>query len=81
MIYGGILGFRVFEGGFEYFGPENMMIRSFAGAFPRPILGENGAKSAVAVKFGPCARAILDVFQWYWVMFDGVLGWFGVFWS
>ena len=54
-----------------------MMIRPFYGAFPMPILGENGAKSAVAVNFGPCARAILDVFHWYWVVFYGVLWCFG----
>ena len=46
-----------------------MMILSFYGVFPRSILGENGAKSALAVNFGPCARAILDVFEWYWVVF------------
>ena len=35
----------------------------------------------VAVNFGPCARAILDVFQWYWVVFSGVLGCFRVVWG
>ena len=64
MVLGVFLGcFRVFWGCLEYCMAENMMILPFYGAFQRPILVENSAKSALTVNFGLCVRAILDVFQ------------------
>ena len=49
-----------------------MVVRPFWGAFSRPILGKNSAKS-MQVIFGPCIKAILGVFQWYWGVFQCVL--------
>ena len=51
----------MFEAGLEYFGAENMLVRPFWGAFSRPILGKNNAKSPLQVIFGPCIKAILRV--------------------
>jgi hypothetical protein len=54
------------------------VVRPFWGAFSRPILGKNSAKSPLQVIFGPCSKAILGVFQWYWGVFEGVSGCFRV---
>jgi len=46
-----------------YFGAKNMVLRPFWGAFSRPILRENSAKSPLQVIFCPCIKAVLGV---YW---------------
>ena len=58
------------------FGTENMVVRPFWGALSRPILGKNSAKSPLQVIFGPCIKAMLGVFQWYWGVFEGRLEYF-----
>jgi hypothetical protein len=70
VVLGGVLRcLRVFTGGLEYFGAENMLVRPFCGALSRPILGKNSAKSPLQVIFGPCIKAILGVFEGYWGVF------------
>ena len=65
MRLGGVLVcLRVFEADLEYFGAENMAVRPFSGAFSRPILGKNSAKSPLQMMCGPCIKAVLGVFQW-----------------
>ena len=59
-------------------GARNMEVRPFWGAFSRPILGKHSAKSPLQVIFGPCIKAILGVFQWYWGVFECVSGCFWV---
>ena len=64
-----------------YFGSKHMVLQPFWGAFSRPILGKNSAKSPLEVMFCPCIKAVLGVFQWYSGVFECVLRCFTVVYS
>ena len=55
--------FSEFQGGLDYVWAEHMVVRPFWGAFSRPTLRKNSAKSPLQVMCGPCIKAILGVFQ------------------
>jgi len=78
VFYGVLWCFMVFHGVSWCFGAKNMVLRPFWGAFSRPILRKNSAKSPLQVIFCPCIKVVLGVFQWYWGVFYGVLWCFRV---
>ena len=57
---------------------QKLVLRPFWGAFSRPILRKNSAKSPLQVIFRPCIKVVLGVFQWCFMVFYGVLWCFRV---
>ena len=63
---------------------QKPVLRPFWGAFSRPILRKNSAKSPLQVIFALVSRWFWEFFSGIggcFMVFYGVLGWFEVFWG